>query len=52
MSSYALCVTKMSIVGDLWLQIASYHAPGKYMLREGVSFAKPSPGGGRFVTFL
>ncbi|CAK9197740.1 unnamed protein product [Sphagnum troendelagicum] len=26
--------------------IASYHAPGKYMLREGVSFAKPSPGGG------
>ncbi|CAM6035580.1 unnamed protein product [Sphagnum compactum] len=27
--------------------IASYHAPGKYMLREGVSFAKPSPGGGR-----
>ncbi|CAK9875194.1 unnamed protein product [Sphagnum jensenii] len=27
--------------------IASYHAPGKYMLKEGVSFAKPSPGSGR-----
>jgi hypothetical protein len=32
--------------------IASYHAPGKYMLKEGVSFAKPSPGSGRCVTFL
>ncbi|CAM6038905.1 unnamed protein product [Sphagnum compactum] len=31
--------------------VASYHAPGKYMLKEGVSFAKPSPGGGGVSRF-
>jgi hypothetical protein len=31
----------------VYLQIASYHAPGKYMLKEGVTYAKPSPNSGR-----